>query len=281
MRLALLTALVMCAFAGNSILNRLALSDGQMDAVVFGVIRLVSGAAALAALATGRRRGLPLRDRRRWVEVPALVLYVFGFSLAYRRLDAGTGALILFGGVQVVMFAAAISDRPPLRRWIGAAIALAGLALLAEALRGDLAGVLLMSAAAVGWGLYSLSGRGVGDPLAATTANFVLAGAASLMLVPFLLPSLAGLPLRGVGLAVLSGAVTSGLGYALWYGVLPRLASEVAGLAQLCVPVIAILGGAVVIGEVPSGRTLAACLVILGGVALGLVPQRRMASSGS
>ena len=281
MRAVFLTALVMCAFAGNSILNRMALSGGGMDAFAFGAIRLVAGAAVLAVLAAGLGRGLPLGDRRRWVEAPTLALYVFGFSLAYLRLDAGTGALILFGGVQVVMFAAAIPRRPPLRRWIGAAVALAGLALLSGGPGGDMSGMVLMSAAALGWGLYSLSGRGAGDPLAATAANFVLAGAGALALSPLFLSLDAPLTARGILLAVLSGAVTSGLGYALWYSVLPRLAPEAAGLAQLCVPVIAILGGAVLIGESASARTLAACAVILGGVALGLLPQRRIDSRGS
>ena len=281
MRLVLLTALVMCAFAGNSILNRLALADGAMDAMAFGVIRLVAGAVMLGALALGTGRVLPLGDRRRWIEAPALALYVFGFSLAYLRLEAGTGALVLFGGVQVVMFgAAAVAGRPPLRRWLGAAVALAGLALLSGGLGGAALGVPLMLAAALGWGLYSLSGRGAGDPLAATAANFVLAAAAAVLLSPLLAWG-GEVTWHGALLAVLSGAVTSGLGYALWYAVLPRLAPEVAGLAQLSVPVIAILGGAILIGEAPSARTLLACAVILAGVALGLLPQRRIGSSGS
>ena len=281
MRSALLTALVMCAFAGNSILNRLALAGGHIDAVAFGVIRLTSGAIVLGALSLGLRRGLPLASRRRWIEAPALALYVFGFSLAYLRLDAGTGALVLFGGVQVVMFAAAVPGRPPPRRWIGALVALAGLAFLSGGFAGGALGVPLMTAAALGWGIYSLSGRSAGDPLAATAANFVLAGAGALLLTPLLVPAGAVPTAQGVSLAVASGAVTSGLGYALWYAVLPRLAPETAGVAQLTVPVFAILGGAFLLAEEPSARTLVACAVILGGVALSLLPQRRMGSSGS
>ena len=247
-----------------------------MDALWFGVIRLGAGTVTLVAMVrlTGRR--LPLWSRRRWIEAPALALYVFGFSLAYRQLDAGTGALILFGGVQIVMFAGAVAARPPLRRWIGGAMAVAGLALLSGGQAGPLLGVACMTASALGWGVYSLSGRRAGDPIAVTAANFVLAGAGSLLLVPFVVGAGAPIPARGVVLAVLSGAFTSGLGYALWYTVLPRLAAEVAGLAQLTVPVIAIASGAVLLAELPAGRTLLACAIILGGVTLGLVPRRRV-----
>ena len=281
MRYALLTAVVMCAFAGNSILNRLALAGGHIDPVMFGVVRLAAGALVLVALSLGLRRGLPLASRRRWIEAPALALYVFGFSLAYLRLDAGTGALILFGGVQAVMFAAAIPNRPPLRRWIGAAVALTGLAVLSGGLSGATAGVPLMAAASLGWGIYSLSGRSTGDPLAATAANFTLAGIAALVLAPLILAPDAAPTLGGIALAVTSGAITSGLGYALWFAVLPRLSPETAGLAQLTVPVIAILGGALFLAEVPTALTVIASAVILGGVALGLLPQRRIGSRGS
>ena len=281
MRYALLTTVVMCAFAGNSILNRLALAGGHIDPVMFGVVRLAAGALILVALSLELRRGLPLASRRRWIEAPALALYVFGFSLAYLRLDAGTGALILFGGVQAVMFAAAIPNRPPLRRWIGAAVALTGLAVLSAGLSGATAGVPLMAAASLGWGIYSLSGRSTGDPLAATAANFTLAGIAALVLAPLILAPDAAPTLGGIALAVTSGAITSGLGYALWYAVLPRLSPETAGLAQLTVPVIAILGGALFLAEVPTALTVIASAVILGGVALGLLPQRRIGSRGS
>ena len=281
MRLFLLTALVMTAFAGNSVLNRMALLDGRMDAVAFGAIRLVAGAVALAALVLVSRRSLPLLSPRRLIEAPALALYVFGFSLAYRKLDAGTGALILFGGVQVVMFAGALASRPPPRRWIGAAVAICGLALLAAGGTGGTGAMVLMAAAAAGWGVYSLSGRRSGDPLSDTAANFGLAALAALVGVPLLPQGEAALSGGGIALAVLSGAVTSGLGYALWYTVLPRLPAEAAGLAQLSVPVIAILAGAVLLGEAPPLRTVAACAVILGGVALGLAPARRRVTAAA
>ena len=280
-RIWLLTALVMCAFAANSVLNRMALADGEAEPFAFGVLRLVAGALALSAICLASRRSLPVRERRRWVEAPALALYVFGFSLAYTRLDAGTGALILFAGVQVVMFSAAIPSRPPLRRWLGAGIALAGLTVLSGGLHGSGPGIALMSAAALGWGIYSISGRSAGDPLAATAANFVLAGGAALLLWPIFGESVELPSARGALLAILSGAVASGLGYALWYAVLPRLAPEAAGLAQLTVPVIAFAAGATLLGELPAAQALAACAVILGGVALGLLPQRRIGSSAS
>ncbi|RFU12762.1 DMT family transporter [Rhodobacteraceae bacterium W635] len=289
MRLFLLTALTMLAFAANSILNRMALAAGDIDAMGFAVIRVAAGAAVLVLLAIVQRRRLPLVAPGRAAGVMSLCLYLIGFSVAYLRLDAGLGALILFGCVQITMFAGAViaGETVPRARWIGAGVALIGLAWLvwpAGAVQVPLLGTLFMALAGAGWGVYSLAGRKSGDPLAATAANFLLAvpvcGAAAL-----LLPGAAEPPAitpRGVVLAGLSGAVTSGLGYALWYSVLPRLDSAVAGLVQLTVPVIAILGGIALLGEGVSLRLAAAGAVVLGGIAYGLLaPQRRIGSSGS
>lgn len=280
MRLVVLTVVVMLAFAGNSILNRLALKGGDIGALAFALWRLGAGAAVLAALSIGLRRGLPLGRRMRWAGAAVLCLYVLGFSYAYLALDAGLGALILFGGVQVTMFAGAIALREPLpaRRWLGAGLALGGLAFLlwpgaATAIAPGPA--LMMAAAALGWGLYSLIGRTAGDPLPATAASFALAlplaAAAALLLPADTTPATT----RGIALAIVSGALTSGLGYALWYQVMPQLGAARAAVAQLSVPVIASLGGALLLGEVPGWRYWAASAVILGGVALASRPPRR------
>jgi len=277
MRLTLLTLLVMVAFAANSVLNRAALIGGGNDALSFAALRVLAGAVVLGAIATALRRGDWLR-RLRGPGAVMLAIYVIGFSLAYGRLDAGAGALILFGGVQVTMFAGAIlsGEAVPARRWAGSALALAGLALMFWP--GGSGGVslvhgLAMAAAAVGWGIYSLLGRGVSDPVSATAAAFL--GAVPLALVAMALgPAPLSLDAGGVALAVVSGAVTSGLGYALWYAVVPQLGATRAALWQLSVPVIAVLGGALILSEPVGLRLVVASGLVVGGIALGLVGRR-------
>lgn len=272
MRLFLLTALVMVAFAANSVLNRMAVGAGESGAVEFALIRLAAGAVVLLALVALRGRGW----RGATVGgVAGLSVYLFGFSLAYGHLDAGTGALVLFGVVQVTMFAGAIlsGEAVPGRRWVGAALALAGLAVLAAPAGGGWAGFAAMAAAGLGWGIYSLAGRGARDALAATAGNFALAliPAAGVALVAGV--EFGAVTARGVALAVVSGAVTSGLGYALWYAVLPALGAGRAGVAQLTVPLIAAAGGALLIGEAVGWRFAIAAVLVLGGVAWASLPR--------
>ncbi len=281
MRLFALTALTMVAFAANSILNRWALVDGGIDAGTFAIVRLTSGAVMLAVLAFATRGRLALGGGRgRIAGVASLILYIYGFSIAYVSLDAGVGALILFGTVQVTMFAGALRGgaRLPPRRVIGAALAFAGLVWLLWPGTGPQISVFhgaMMAAAGLGWGIYSLAGRGEADPLMATAANFMLAVPVGLVLsLASLGTQIQAAPL-GLVLAVLSGAVTSGLGYALWYTVLPRLEASVAAVAQLTVPVIAMAGGLLVLAEVPSLGVVLAAAVVLGGVAFSILPQRR------
>lgn len=186
MRLFLLTALTMVAFAANSILNRLALAGGHIDAVSFGAIRLVAGAAMLAGLCIVLRGGLRLGGPARVSGVLSLLVYMYGFSLAYTALDAGLGALILFGMVQITMFAAALLTREalPALRWIGAGLALAGLAWLMWPGAGTAVSPwhgALMALAGIGWGVYSLAGRKSKDALQATAANFTLAAPVGLL----------------------------------------------------------------------------------------------------
>lgn len=279
-----LVALTMLAFAANSVLTRAALAGDASGPAAFAALRLVAGALCLAALARWRS-GLPrLVAPGRWQGAGALLVYMLGFSFAYVALDAGAGALILFGGVQMTMFAGALlgGERPHRARWIGAGVAFAGLVWLLWPGAGgapDPGAALLMALAAVGWGVYSLVGRRAADPLGETAANFIVAAPVACLLWA-VLPD--GLTLRGAVLAITSGAVTSGLGYALWYAVLPRLDASLAALAQLTVPVIALLGGALLLAEPPGLRLILASAVVLGGVAFGVLgSQRRIGSSGS
>jgi len=288
-RLIALTAIVMVAFAANSVLNRAALATEEINPLVFAWIRAGSGAVALAVMVLARDRKLSLLGPQRVAGVLSLTIYMVAFSVAYVALDAGIGALILFGGVQVTMFCGSLFAREPIpaMRWVGALLAFGGLVwLLLPA--GDivlpLAHSVLMLAAAFGWGAYSLVGRISGEPLRATAANFILAA-------PLCFLVLAVMPVapdadpgtwRGVLLAVISGVVTSAMGYALWYSVLPRLLPSVAAVAQLTVPVIALGGGIVFLGEVLTLKFAVASVLVLGGVAISvLAPQRTSGSSGS
>lgn len=275
MRLFLLTALTMTAFAANSVLNRWAVGPGHIGAVEFAIVRLLAGAGMLAVLVLWQRGGLGWPGLRgRVAGVLGLSAYLIGFSLAYRGLDAGTGALVLFGTVQVTMFAGALVSREavPGRRWAGAGLALGGLAVIAAPGAAAVLPVLLMTVAGVGWGIYSLAGRGAVDPLVATAWNFFLS--VPLVLAAGLMSGVALPDGTGLALAMVSGAVTSGLGYALWYAILPALGAARAAVAQLTVPVIAALGGAALLAEVPGLRFWLAAVLVLGGVALASLPRR-------
>jgi drug/metabolite transporter (DMT)-like permease len=283
------TLFAMLAFAANSILCRLALSGDHIDAAGFTAIRLASGAGALWMLLVfwGKRAGqagepaAPRRPRAAtWISAFWLFLYALAFSLAYRDLAIGTGALILFGMVQVTMILAGLrlGERPDGRQWLGVAIAMGGLVLLV--LPGLQAppprGAALMALAGSAWGVYSLRGRSNGNPLATTTANFACT-------LPYVL--IAGLAVSagmlaahrptawGIVLAVLSGALASGLGYVAWYMALPGLKATQAAVVQLSAPVLAALGGILLLSEPASLRLLVAAAAILGG--LGLVLRER------
>ncbi|MBS0125792.1 DMT family transporter [Thetidibacter halocola] len=278
MRLFLLTALTMVAFAANSVLNRAALAGDGIDAPGFGTIRLIAGAAILTLLVLILRRGIALGGPGRVAGVLSLLVYIYGFSTAYLALDAGLGALILFGTVQVTMFAGSLAggERPPGRRWAGAALAFAGLAWLLWPGTGTTLSPLhglAMVAAGIGWGAYSLTGRKARDPLMATAANFLLAAPLGLLLA-MALPTpaeIVSLSATGLTLAIVSGALTSGLGYALWYRVLPQLPGTVAAVAQLTVPVIAMAGGMLFLGEALTTQFVLASVAVLGGVALSVL----------
>lgn len=274
MRLFLLTTATMIAFAANSVLNRLAISSGWADPGGFAVVRVLAGASMLALLVLAQGQTLPLRHRRRGLGAGALTLYMVGFSLAYLTLDAGLGALILFGVVQISMFSwsAATGASPTNRQMAGAAIAFGGLVCVlwpAGDFHVHAGGAGLMALAGIGWAAYTLAGRGEADALAATAANFVLALPLTVgAILPFAgLPEMTG---RGVLLALVSGAVTSGLGYALWYRLVPALGPVRAAIVQLSAPVIAVLGGVLLLGETAPLRLFLGGAVLLGGIALSV-----------
>lgn len=282
--LAALCAVTMVAFAANSLLNRLALSGGDTGPAAFAAIRLAAGAAVLCALVLAGRDGPGrLRAGLRPGTAGALAVYMLGFSFAYVTLDAGLGALILFGAVQITMFAGGVvaGDAIPLRRWLGAGLAMAGLVGLlwpGGTTAPPLVGAILMTLAGVGWGMFSLKGRGARDPLGAMAGSFLLALPAGLLALAAVGGD--GVDAQGALLAVISGAVTSGLGYALWYRVLPQLASSAAAVLQLSVPVLAMAGGAALLSEVIGPRAAIAAVVVLGGVALAVTAPSAPARPG-
>ncbi len=266
-----LTAVAMLAFAANSLLCRLALQQNHIDPASFGAVRLASGALVLACVMRGKRQGRS--GRGDWRAALFLFAYVALFSFAYVSLAAGTGALILFGSVQLTMLAAGLlaGERFTLLGWLGMLSALLGLAvlLLPGAAAPSLAGAVLMAGAGAAWGGYSLRGRGGADPLAATGASFLRAAPLGILLA-LLFAARAHADARGVGLAVASGALTSGLGYVVWYAALRHLSALRAAVVQLSVPPIAAFGGVLLLGEAFSLRLGLASLAVIGGIALVL-----------
>ena len=277
-----LTALAMTAFAGNSLLCRIALKHTSLDAASFTAIRLLSGALVLWLVAR-RWRGAQ-SGAGSWPSALALFAYAAGFSFAYVSLPAATGALLLFGAVQATMIGYGLWKGERFRplQLAGLALAFGGIVglLLPGLSAPPLAGALLMLGAGVAWGVYSLRGKGAGDPTRVTAGNFLRAVplALALSLSMLILQGGASLDAAGVGYAVASGALTSGLGYALWYAVLPALKATTAATVQLSVPVLAALGGIAFLGEPVTLRLAMASAAILGGIAL-VVLQRQIAAS--
>lgn len=271
-----LTAVAMVAFAGNSLLCRLALGPHLIDAASFATVRVVSGAATLALIMLARGQGAKLRSPD-WRTVATLFAYVIFFSFAYLSLSAGTGALILFGAVQLTMFVVALKRGEhfaPLS-WAGLIVAVAGLVYLVSpgVTAPDPLGAILMAIAGISWGIYSLLGRGASEPLAATARNFIYSVPLALI-VSIVFAGRFRLSTDGVLLAIASGAITSGLGYVVWYAALPLLTATRAATVQLSVPVIAAFGGILFIGEQPTMRLAIATLATLGGVAVVLAQRR-------
>ena len=277
MKTLLRTGFALVAFAMNSVLCRLALGQSAIDAASFSTIRLSSGAVALLLITLVVKRGIVSGTTRgSWASAALLFVYAVAFSLAYINLTAGTGALILFGSVQATMILAALvsGERPRLLEWLGLALALAGLIyLVLPGLKAPpLSSSALMAVAGVAWGFYSLRGRGVKEPLALTTGNFVravpLAVAVSLVMLNGLHASS-----KGVLFAVLSGALASGVGYVIWYSALRGLTATRAATVQLAVPLLAAVGGVALLAEEITLRLLLAAIMILGGVGIALASR--------
>ena len=279
----ILTAFTLVAFAANSLLCRMALGGDLIDPVTFTTLRLGSGAAILLPLSRlvaevppagsgGEKRGL----QGTWGSGLALFLYAIAFSLAYLSLDAGMGALILFGAVQATMIGAGLrsGERPHPVQWLGLAIALGGLVYLVSPglAAPDPLGASLMFISGIAWGAYSVRGKGEAAPVSATTGNFVrtipMVAVASALAFSWIRAEKAG-----VILALVSGTITSGLGYVLWYKVLRSLTTTRASILQLLVPVLAAFGGVVFLSERVSTRLAIASALILGGVATAVMPR--------
>jgi len=266
----------MMAFAGNSLLCRVALRHTSIDAASFTFIRIVSGAVALWLIV--RMRGRSLEKAGSWISAVALFAYAAGFSFAYLSLPTGTGALLLFGAVQATMIIWALrsGERLSVRQRIGLALAMAGLvALVFPGLSAPpLGGSILMFGAGIAWGVYSLRGKKSGDPSSATAGNFLravpMAAALSLLFLPW-----ANLDRAGAGYAIVSGAIASGVGYAIWYTALPSLRGASAASVQLIVPVLAAAGGILFLGEAITLRFLVASVAVLGGIALVVIDRER------
>jgi drug/metabolite transporter (DMT)-like permease len=282
-RVFVLTLVAMTAFAGNSLLCRLALRQTSIDAATFTFIRIISGAIALRLIVRMRERSR--QKAGSWFSALTLFAYAAGFSFAYISLPAGTGALLLFGAVQATMIIWALrhGERLAARQRIGLALALAGLvALVFPGLSAPpLGGSILMFGAGIAWGIYSLRGKNAGDPALATAGNFSRAVPMAAVLSVALLPW-ASLDRAGIGYAILSGAIASGAGYAIWYTALPSLRAASAASVQLIVPVLAAAGGILFLREPITLRFLFASVAVLGGIALVVIERpRALARSGA
>ena len=277
-RTALLTTLAMLAFASNSLLNRLALGHQTIDAVSYTSLRLISGALVLSLIASTQRKSGQSLLGGSWLSALFLFLYATAFSFAYLSLSAGTGALILFGSVQLTMLIVALrnGERPQPLEWLGLCLAFGGLIYLV--LPGlsapPLLGSILMLVAGIAWGFYSLRGRGSKNPLADSTGNFVYA-VPMIVLIRLITAHNIQLSNTGVVFATVSGALASGVGYVIWYSALRGLTTTRAAIVQLSVPILAAWGGVILLSEHISTRLLFAGILILGGIALTVLGRNK------
>ncbi|WP_312455860.1 DMT family transporter [Pseudescherichia sp.] len=274
----LLIAFTLLAFAANSVLCRIALREGHADPATFSVLRLLAGAVVLLLLQLASRGWGGIR----WNMVNAglLTAYVLLFSLAYLHLDTATGALLLFGAVQVcmVLWGTLQGEKTGLRKWSGIAVAIAGIAilLLPGASMPSALPAIMMIASGLAWGAYSVRGKRVSDPTGATTGNFLLS--VPIIATLFLLSPEHALADRwGILLALISGGLTSGLAYVLWYVIVRDISSATASTLQLSVPCLAALGGTLFLGEIPSIRMVIAAVLVLAGILIVIKADRRAA----
>jgi drug/metabolite transporter (DMT)-like permease len=301
-RIFILTLLAMIAFASNSLLCRAALKGSSCDPATFTLARIFAGAVALWLIMSARRIAITdtqatpgfstsarltrhlLLQNGNWISAAALFAYAAGFSFAYASLSAGTGALLLFGAVQATMILWGLhkGERLSTLQIAGFVIAVTGLVVLVfpGLSAPPLAGSVLMAGAGIAWGIYSLRGKGEQNPASVTTGNFLravpFAAALSIIFAPWM-----HVHLSGITYAIVSGAVTSGLGYVIWYSALPGLKAVSAATVQLSVPVLAATGGILLLREPITLRYLLACLAVLGGIALVVAtPHPQVYSSG-
>ena len=272
-----LTVLALIAFAGNSVFCRLALAGPIIDPASYTAVRLITGAVTLWIVAAFRRKESFQKSGGSWISASMLFLYAVTFSFAYISLSAGTGALILFAAVQITMIAVGLhrGERPETLEWLGLFIAIVGLIYLVSPgiTAPSIIGSLLMAAAGIAWGVYSLRGRGASDPIGATTGNFWRTVPLAIGLILLWLSTLTITPM-GFLWAALSGSITSGVGYVLWYAALPHLTATRAATVQLAVPVLAALAGVVVLSEAISLRLIISAVAILGGVGLAVFRRK-------
>jgi drug/metabolite transporter (DMT)-like permease len=270
----ILTALAMVAFAGNSLLCRQALKHTPIDAATFTLVRILSGAICLWIIVQARKKTAAKAGS--WPSALALFGYAALFSFAYLRLPAGTGALLLFGAVQATMICWALVKGERFRwlQTVGLLLAISGLvALVFPGLSAPpLGAAALMLGAGIAWGIYSLRGKGAGDPLRITAGNFLRAVPMALLLSAAMFRSVS-INASGIGYAIVSGALASGLGYAIWYSALPALKASVAATVQLSVPVLAAAGGIIFLSEAITLRFALASIAVLGGIALVIVER--------
>lgn len=282
MKITIYTGLALLAFAGNSVLCRLALGEETIDAASFTIIRLISGIVVLAIIIIFSQTGFKPSSKGSWKASSMLFLYAASFSFAYLSLDTGTGALILFGAVQITMiiYSVVAGARPHSVEWIGLIAAFLGFTYLLgpDLTTPSVKGFVLMSIAGIAWGFYTLNGKNSLQPLFDTAFNFFRTVPFLLVLAPFLFSSMQ-LSLKGVLLAVASGALASGLGYTIWYSALRGLSATQAAVLQLLVPVIAALGGTIFVNELISLRLIIASAVVLGGILLVIIGKSMSTSN--
>jgi drug/metabolite transporter (DMT)-like permease len=277
---AALTILALIAFAANSVLCRLALGESAIDPASYTAVRLVTGAVTLWIIAAFLRAGSFGKSGGSWISAAMLFLYAVTFSFAYISLSAGTGALILFASVQITMIAVGLygGERPEILEWLGLFLAMAGLIYLVSPgiTAPSIVGSVLMATAGIAWGIYSLRGRGASDPIGSTTDNFLRTVPFAVGVVLLWLSTLTMTPM-GFLWAALSGSITSGVGYVIWYAALRGLTATRAATAQLSVPVLAALGGVVVLSEAITPRLVVSAVVILSGVGLAVSRHKSVA----
>ncbi|MCZ4309923.1 DMT family transporter [Vibrio atlanticus] len=299
MQTVMITFITLVAFAANSVLCRWALMDQTIDPLSFSIVRIISGALTLLILLTlsshsKSREELVNNDKSvetklklpfRFTSILSLLVYMFGFSFAYLELGAGLGALVLFVAVQFTMIAAHLlaGNRMSLLEWCGCLLSVSGLVYLLmptdSTSSPDITSIILMALAGVGWGIYTLAGKKSTNALQSTTANFAFSSLVILVLVSLLLviPNVASqisITEQGLIYAILSGSVASGVGYSLWYYVVKKLDTVVASIAQLSVPVIATLGGVLLLSEPVTMQFIISSTVILLGISLVLVAPK-------